>query len=360
MTQQVGSLPQGSGQTMADAPEPAVQTVKSSFLDRPVVSFLRIDWEVAIWIMIFLVGAIARFVMLDARAMSHDESLHSLYAYYLYANGNYDHNPMMHGPFRYHLTAFMYFLFGDSDYTARMAPAFFGLGVIGMVYLLRAYIGRLGAIMAGVMVTISPSLLFHSRYIRDDIFMAFFTLVWIYGAFRYLDTRRMRYLVVMVAGMAFGFATMENHFIHGAIIGAFFVGLALWQIVGHRWLTWMAIPLMLGGALWWALHEQQQDLFGMICLAMGAVIACVPLVMGLRGRWHLLRTSDAADLAVIMLTLVLPFMAAFLHVFTRWRPQRVHERHRLYEPGHDYSPRHFRGRVCVGVGRYRRILVLAP
>ena len=56
---------------------------------------------------------------------------------------------MMHGPFRYHLTAFFYFLFGDSDFTARMAPALFGIGVIGMVYFLRRYIGRWGAIFAG-------------------------------------------------------------------------------------------------------------------------------------------------------------------------------------------------------------------
>jgi len=320
MTHHVSSLQQGLDQVLANPPEQTAQAKTSGLLDRPVTSFLRMDWEVAIWIAIFVIGAVARFVMLDVRAMSHDESLHSLYSYYLYANGNYDHNPMMHGPFRYHVTAFLYFLFGASDFTARMGPALFGLGVIGMVYLLRVYIGRLGAIMAGIMVTISPTLLFHSRYIRDDIFMAFFTLVWIYGAFRYLDTRRMRYLVVMVAGMAFGFATMENHFIHGAIIGSFFAGLALWQVVGHRWLAGVAAPLLIAGGVWWVLHEQQQDLYGMIALAAGVAIALVPLVLGLRGRWHELRNTDAADLAVIMLTLVLPFTAAFLHVFTGGDP----------------------------------------
>ena len=93
------------------------------------------------------------------------------------------------------------------------------------------------------MVTISPSLLFHSRYIRDDIFMAFWTLLWIYGAFRYMDQRKFRYLAIMLVGMAFGFATMENHFIHGAIIGSFFVGLPCgrwrgrgpWSPWPHRW-----------------------------------------------------------------------------------------------------------------------------
>src|SRR5688500_1757046 len=90
-----------------------------SWLDRSVLSMVRINWETVAWAIIFIVAAVARFYDLGARAMSHDESLHSLYAYHLYNRGNYEHNPMMHGPFRYHLTALVYFLFGDSDTTAR-------------------------------------------------------------------------------------------------------------------------------------------------------------------------------------------------------------------------------------------------
>jgi uncharacterized protein (TIGR03663 family) len=309
--------PDGLLETQANAKG----ALRTSFLDRPLASFLRLNWETAIWIAIVVVGTIARFVMLDARAMSHDESLHTLYAYYLYANGNYDHNPMMHGPFRYHVTAFFYFLFGDNDFTARMAPALFGVGVIGMVYLLRTYIGRWGAIFAGILVTISPSLLFHSRYIRDDIFMAFWTLLWIYGAFRYMDQRKMRYLTIMVVGMAFGFATMENHFIHGAIIGSFFVGLALWQVAGSRAVITVGAPLVVGGGAWWVLHEMQQDAIGLVVVGVAVIAALVLLVLSLRGRWHTIRRNDAADLALIMITMVLPFMAAFLHVFTGGDPQ---------------------------------------
>ena len=179
----------GSGVADESYAAPANGVVSRVVSERPLASFLRLNWETTIWIAILVVGAIARFVMLDPRAMSHDESLHTLYAYYLYANGNYDHNPMMHGPFRYHLTAFFYFLFGDSDYTARMVPALFGMGVIGMMYFLRTYIGRRGAIFAAVMVTVSPSLLFHSRYIRDDIFMAFWTCSGSLGRSATCDTR---------------------------------------------------------------------------------------------------------------------------------------------------------------------------
>jgi predicted membrane-bound mannosyltransferase len=80
--------------------------------------------------------------------------------------------------------------------------------------------------VAGVLVTISPSLLFHSRYIRDDIYIAFFLMLWIYSAFRYMDTRERKWVTLIMVSMSLGILSMEAHFISGAILGAFFVGLA--------------------------------------------------------------------------------------------------------------------------------------
>lgn len=293
---------------------------EDSWLDRPLTHWLAWRWETLGWALLFLIGIITRFYDLGTRAMSHDESLHTLYSYNLYANGNYDHNPMMHGPFLYHANALIYFLFGDNDYTSRIVPAIFGVGVLAMLYWLRPYLGRTGALVAAVLVLVSPSLLFHSRYIRHDLYIAFGTLVWIYGAFRYLDRRQMRYLLIMMLGMALGFISLEAHFIHGAIIGAFFAGLALWQVIGSRWTLLVGIPLGIGGAFWWVLHEMKNDQVGMIGLGIMALVAAGIAVMALRGKWEVLRQNPAADLAVIMLTLVLPFLSPFLFVFTGGDP----------------------------------------
>lgn len=293
---------------------------RTSWLDRPLSAVMTMSWETLAWIGIFLVGVATRFYDLGARAMSHDESLHAIYSYYLYANGNYDHNPMMHGPFLFHANALMYFLFGDSDYTARIVPALFGIGALAMIYALRPYLGRTGALVAGVLVLISPSLLFHSRYIRNDIYIAFDTLVWVFGIFRYLDTRKFRYLVIMMLGMALGFIAKEVHFMHGAIIGAFFAGLTLWQMVGPRRTALVAAPLAVGGLFWFVLHEMKNDLVGMIGLGVLALVGVGVAVYFLRGRWAELRRNPAADLTVIMVTLVLPFLSPFLFVFTGGDP----------------------------------------
>ncbi|MEX1018010.1 MAG: flippase activity-associated protein Agl23 [Litorilinea sp.] len=302
---------------------PAPDTAEPGILAQPVARNAHLGAEAWAWIVLLVGTVVARFVNLGARAMSHDESLHALYSYYLYNNGNYSHDPMMHGPFLFHTNALMYFLFGHNDTTARLVPALIGVGVVALAFSLRRYIGRAGALAAGLMLSISPSMLFHSRYIRNDIFIALFTLLWIYGAFRYMDARGMqrgKWLWVMVMGMAWGFIAKENHFMHGALLGVFFVGLALWQVIGQRTVAALG-PLIVGIGIAYPVHVADQDLLAAGIVAVG-VLASAFIVLRSFGKdgWEQLRRSDAADLAVIMLTMIMPFTAPFLHEVLGWDP----------------------------------------
>jgi uncharacterized protein (TIGR03663 family) len=233
-------------------------TTQLSTLDRSLGALVRVHWETLAWAALFTLAVVSRFYDLGARAMSHDESLHAVYSLELYRSGNYQHNPMMHGPFLFHFNALIYALFGVTDATTRIMPVLTGLGSILMAWAFRRWIGRTGALMVGLLFVVSPSLLFHSRYIRNDIYIVFFAMIWVYGMFRYLEERRVRWLYVMVMGMVWGFIAKENQFMTGALFGAFFAGMAIWQLVKN------SLPL-------------NRSLF--------------------------------ADLAVIMFTLVLPFTA---------------------------------------------------
>lgn len=306
---------------LAPAPDTMLYEDGAGALDRSLLSLVRVNWETIAWVLVFVVGAVARFVNLGTRAMSHDESLHALYSYYLYNAGNYEHNPMMHGPLLFHMNALVYFLFGDSDATARLVPALFGMGLLVMALLYRRYIGRLAALATGVLIAISPSLLFHSRYIRNDIYIALFTMVWIYAAFRYLDesrSQRFRWVMVMVLSMAFGFVTKENQFMHGAIIGMFFSGLVLWQVIQGRMFLAVA-PSLLGGGIGFWLLEVGQLVPGVIVAGLGMLVTLVLLVIWLgKDGWLQVRQSQVADLAVVMVTLIMPFLAPFGHLVLGW------------------------------------------
>lgn len=209
-------------------------SARANWLDRPLNLAVRVNWETVAWVGLLTLAFVTRFYGLGARVMSHDESLHAVFSYDLYSKGTYQHNPMMHGPLLFHINAFFYFLFGVTDATTRLGPALAGVAVVGMAWAFRRWIGRTGALLAGLFLLISPSLLFHSRYIRNDIYVALFSMIWIYGMFRYLAERELRWLYLMVIGMAFGFITKENQFMSGAIFGSFLVGLTLWRMVSDR------------------------------------------------------------------------------------------------------------------------------
>ncbi len=328
-------------ETAMEARTATVAAASAPLLERSLFSLIAFNWETMAWIGLLVLATVLRFVDVGVRAMSHDESLHALYSYYLYDRGQYEHNPMMHGPFLFHANAFAYFLFGDNDTSARFFPVLAGIGMVAMTWFFRRYIGRTGALVAGILMTISPSLLFHSRYIRDDIYITFFLMLWVYGAFRYLDTRQRRWLTLIMVGMSLGILSMEAHFISGAILGAFFISLALWQTIGHK--VWGVVtPLLPAGGVWYYFHIQARDLSkeaegagdqaaallqqsdrleltGLAALAVAGLIALGLLYLYIkRDQWQRLRQNDSVDLGLFMLTLVLPFTSAFFLPLLGW------------------------------------------
>jgi uncharacterized protein (TIGR03663 family) len=203
----------------------------SSYLDMPLLSLFKLDWEKAIYLLILVVAIVTRFWDLGARGMSHDESLHALYAWKLYAGQGYQHNPMMHGPFLFHFNALIHLLFGDNDYTARISTALFGVILVMLPYFMRRWLGRIGALLTSVMLLISPVMLYYSRYIRHDVLIVVWVLILFIAFFRYLEERADRWLYLGVAATAFMFCVKEVAFIYGGILGTF---VALLFLV--RWL----------------------------------------------------------------------------------------------------------------------------
>ena len=202
---------------------------RRNILDVPVAMLIKWDWEKAAYVALVLIAAVARFWHVGERALSHDDSLHALYSWKLYDGQGYQHDPMMHGPFLYHIGAFMYFLFGASDATSRFSVALFGTIIVALCYALRRWIGRAGALSAAVMLTISPVMLHYSRHLRHDVLVAVWELLLIIACFRYMERREPRWLYVAAGALSLTFCTKEVSFIYGAIIGSFFVALTLWQ-----------------------------------------------------------------------------------------------------------------------------------
>jgi uncharacterized protein (TIGR03663 family) len=225
---------------------------KHTIFDRPLMDLLKPSWEKAFYLAIFLIAIATRFWDLGARAMSHDESLHALYSYYLYNGTGYQHNPMMHGPFLFHASALIYFLFGVTDYTARVVPAIFGVVLVFIPLLFKPWLGRVGAALTSVLLLISPAILYHSRYIRNDIYMAVWTMVLIAALFYYLRDRRPGWLIAGAAVLMLSMATKETAYIFGWMGLVYLIMAIVWQKVSERNQIWLLLGGVVGGLILWA------------------------------------------------------------------------------------------------------------
>lgn len=330
---------------------------KRNWLDRPIHPALpAITNEVLIFSLIILAAVVTRFYNLGARVMSHDESLHTYFSWLLYRGQGYQHTPMMHGPWQFHWIALSYFLFGASDFTARIPAAVFGIATIAMTWYWKRYIGKTGALIAGFLMVISPYLLFYSRYVREDMYAVFSGVLMLYVVLRYLETGEKKYLYLTAAALVIHFLDKETSFIYTAQLLIFLAIYFIARITHRAWegherdyrafIILLAVGILtVGAALGFALYEKQNATLGGTetmspanPFATGAVqsptlagafsplpilILIALIVLGaavyflIRGySLARIRSERSFDLLMLAGMLVLPLLSAFLIKFT--------------------------------------------
>ncbi len=307
-----------------------VETEKTNVLDRAFLSLLRLNGEKLAWIILLVVALLSRTIGLGDRPMSHDESLHTVYSWQLYDGRGYQHQPMMHGPLKFILNPIMYFLFGVNDWSARIQVALFGVAMVAFVWLMRRWLGKTGAFLTALMFAISPALLYHSRYIRDEVMLTSLLVLLAVAMFHYLETRSTRWLVWTAVALGLAFLTMEASFIFGGIFGIFLLlalAAQLWQAVWpgddianrrrvFRALVVVALPLLAVGLL---LVIFKVQLVGIAFLGLGAVLAAAAVVIAALGWGRRLAAFGELDLIVLLFTLVMPFLSAVVLKALGWQ-----------------------------------------
>ncbi len=209
---------------------------KTSWLQRPIHPALpAVSNEIALFAGIILLAIVTRFYDLGTRVMSHDESLHTYFSWLLYRGQGYQHTPMMHGPFQFHALALSYFLFGVSDFTARIPSVLFSIATVWMVWYWRSYLGKWGAIVAGLLMVISPYMLYYGRYVRNESFAGFAGILLLYSVLRYLDSGEKRYLYFITAATVLHFTAKETAFIYTAQILIFLGIYFIVRVTSQRW-----------------------------------------------------------------------------------------------------------------------------
>lgn len=327
-----------------------------SWFERPVFGPVKLSWENLLLVALLLLAVLSRFALLEPRVMSHDETIHVYHnSWSLFSGQGYQHDPLSHGPFQTHVVALSYFLFGDSDTSARIPAVLFSIASVAFVWYYRRYLGRAGMFAAMTLMVISPYMLYYGRYVRNESYAAFAGIVLLWAMLRYLETGQARYTYFVSLATVLHFTAKETAFIYTAqalvFLGCYFlyqmwkrewvdpskrkpVLLALLAGLGlilateaflltHSWAggpnaAQTAAPAVPGQAVQ-ALPVQGPSPLALGLLALGAVFLVAGFVLMIQGfSWQRLRQERSFGLLALIGSLVLPMLSAFPVFFVGW------------------------------------------
>ncbi|AKB45408.1 flippase activity-associated protein Agl23 [Methanosarcina vacuolata] len=166
-----------------------------------------------------------RLFDLGERVFHHDESVHASFTLRLLETGQYRYNPAYHGPFLFHSTAVVFHFLGINDTTARLIPVFFGVAAILLLFLLKKELGERGVLWSAFLLSFSPSMVYFSRFFRNDPIIVFCTLATVIGGIRYLENlhspKRYPYLILTASSLAIAVSSKENAYLIILMFGAY-------------------------------------------------------------------------------------------------------------------------------------------
>ncbi|TET98849.1 MAG: hypothetical protein E3J29_03250, partial [Dehalococcoidia bacterium] len=145
---------------MTDAPPggPAVAEQIAGPLARSEGVTVRVD--VLLWLALIAAAAALRLARLDALPLTFDESARAFDALRV----SQDAVPEgWGGDLTAALTSYLFRVFGESEFVARLVPAVAGSAMVAAVWLGTRALGRVGALAAGALLAFSPLALLVSR-----------------------------------------------------------------------------------------------------------------------------------------------------------------------------------------------------
>jgi len=323
--------------------------VKQHWLERSIHPTLPgITNEIVLFTAVLLLTIIARFYDLETRVMSHDESLHTYFSWLFYRGQGYQHSPMMHGPFQFHLLSLVYFLFGVTDFTSRIPAVIFSILTVWMVWHWRRYLGKTGALVAGFLMLISPYMLYYGRYVRNEAYAGLAGIIMLYAILRYLENGNKRYLYLLSLSLVVHFTAKETAFIYAAqallFLGIYFIA----KVTSKPWsgneakfrlfIILLALGILLvGGAFGYGVFErtgstltsaetampvdpnmpqtplsapEEETSLTTILMLAGVILLLGALVTLVSGYgWGRLKEERSFSLIILIGTLVLPMLA---------------------------------------------------
>ena len=217
----------------------------------------------------------------------------------------------------------------------------------------RRWLGRWGALLASVMILVSPLLLYYHRYIRHDTPSIFFGMVMAHCILQYLDGAqhqrgRGRWLYIFAAAMILNLGSKETAFIYLGIFGSFLaifflarLAQARYEIGGKPLFQQVMLGILLGGMMtlgmyiivdivpaqiipgrgtpWSDLSDLQRSTFSSwmaLAILSGAFVLITTALYAFRDRWQRIPRREIG--VIFLIALITAGSLLFIEELSHW------------------------------------------
>jgi len=225
---------------------PAVAGLRDH-LEQWKVRFAETDW--APWLIMGL-AVFLRFFLLGIKPPHFDEGINGWFVDQVMHNGFYRYDPTnYHGPLHFYVLLLFESLFGRNLWALRLPVVLVSIGCVWLALKFEPLVGRNVSRIAALAMAVSPGFVFYGRYAIHEVWLQFFSMMFILGLLGLWRRGTLNYLWYAGMGSAGMILTKETYAIHLACaalaIPVLAVSIALGRVPDARRAkqTWTYIDL---------------------------------------------------------------------------------------------------------------------
>jgi uncharacterized protein (TIGR03663 family) len=191
------------------APAPARA---SDYLQRWKVRFAGTDWVP--WLILAL-AAFLRFFLLGIKPPHFDEGINGWFVDQVMKNGFYRYDPTnYHGPLHFYVLLLFESLFGRNVWALRLPVVLVSIACVWLALKFEPLVGKNVSRIAALVMAVSPGFVFYGRYAIHEVWLQFFSMIFILGLLSLWRRGTVTYLWYAGVGLTGMILTKETYAIH--------------------------------------------------------------------------------------------------------------------------------------------------
>jgi len=203
-----------SAERTALVESPPAATRIGSYAEQWKSRFAGVDWVP--WLIIAL-AAFLRFFLLGIKPPHFDEGINGWFVDQVMKNGFYRYDPTnYHGPLHFYVLLLFESLFGRNVWALRLPIVLVSIACVWLALKFEPLVGSKVSRIAALAMAVSPGFVFYGRYAIHEVWLQFFSMMFILGLLGLWRRGTLTYLWYAGAGLTGMILTKETYAIHVA------------------------------------------------------------------------------------------------------------------------------------------------